>query len=282
MISVNHLYDSLSCFVQVPNWLAYRDRYAGLTMHKGLAPLQSATQHALQEVSAVHQLLIHQVDFPAQPKILDAGCGFGGTMFFLHDQLGGEYHGLTLSGVQLRVAQKTAHKRKTGSHCKFFLQSYDAPLTETYDAVLTIESLSHSPNLEDTLVNLSQAIRSKGLFIVIEDMALLDVHTKFPFETDLLRENWACARLPLVSDFQDFFHKRGFVIEKEVDLTNRVEFRPPELLDGLISKFQRRFKWMPLAAGKSIISAYLGGLALEKLYALKAATYRMLVFRKTL
>src|SRR6184192_442818 len=129
-------YDWLSRYVQVANWLAYRDRFASFTMHKRLSvPLGTADgRERTAGLEHVNNRLLEAANFPQPPRVLDAGCGFVGTIFHWHSRIGGTYDGLTLSRVQLRVAQREARRRGIDTMCRFHLQSYDSPVAESYDA----------------------------------------------------------------------------------------------------------------------------------------------------
>ena len=56
---------------------------------------------------------------PAAPRVLDAGCGFGGTMFHWHRRVGGRHDGLTLSNVQVDVGERHARAQGIADACRF-------------------------------------------------------------------------------------------------------------------------------------------------------------------
>src|SRR5712672_2689593 len=57
---------------------------------------------------------------------LDAGCGYGGTMFALQAALGGCWHGITISPRQCAVGAKAARQKGLGDAVTFACASYDA------------------------------------------------------------------------------------------------------------------------------------------------------------
>lgn len=141
-------YDWLSRYVQLSNWLSYRDRFAAFTMHKRLCvPTQAGGAGGRTAgLEYVNDRLLEVADvagLPPEPRVLDAGCGFGGTVFHWQRRIGGRYDGLTLSRVQLGVARREARRRGIEASCRFHLQSYDAALERDFDAVVAIESLIH-------------------------------------------------------------------------------------------------------------------------------------------
>jgi cyclopropane fatty-acyl-phospholipid synthase-like methyltransferase len=270
-------YDWLSRYVQVANWLSYRDRFASFTMHKRLAPPGDASPTAGLEY--VNERLL-DVAAPAQTaRVLDAGCGFGGTVFHWQGRAGGRYDGLTLSRVQLDVARREAHRRGVDDVCRFHLRSYDELLEPEYDVVVAIESLIHSRDLTWTLPNLARGLRPGGVLVVLDDMAETDLDRARPAEAALLRDHWGCARYPTHADYRDAITRSGLSLVHEEDLSPLVQPRPPDGLDRMEHRFAKLHRTIPVAPVRTIISAYLGGIALERLHGSGDVHYRLLVAR---
>jgi len=275
-------YDWLSRYVQLANWLAYRDRFASFTMHKTLSVPRGAggTIKRTAGLEYVNNRLLEAARLPTAPRVLDAGCGFGGTIFHWHNRIGGSYDGLTLSRVQLRVAQREARRRRIEGACRFHLQSYDAPLAATYDAVVAIESLIHSPDLNTTMPNLAKGLRRGGLMIILDDMAEVDLDGEAPAEANLLRIHWGCARYAKQEDYRGALNKARLRVIYEEDLTAQVEPRDSAKLEKLEARYNRLYKAIRLTSARTVLSAYIGGLSLERLYLKGCVSYRLLVARK--
>ncbi|MFL6213200.1 MAG: SAM-dependent methyltransferase [Blastocatellia bacterium] len=285
MITHNEIpayYDWLSRYVQLANWLAYRDRFASFTMHKHLAvtPASEGARQRTAGLEHVNNRLLDAASLPASPKVLDAGCGFGGTIFHWHSRLGGSYDGLTLSRVQQRVARREARRRRIDDHCRFHLQSYDAPVAGAYDAVVAIESLIHSRDLNTTIPNLAASLRPGGVMVILDDMATDNLDTAAPGEASALRDHWGCARYATQADYWNALDRAGLKVQNEDDLTAQVQPRDASLLDRLETTYTRLYKTIPLTSARTVLSAYIGGLALERLYLKKLVRYRLVVSRK--
>ena len=82
--------------------------------------------------------------------VLDAGCGLGGTTFFLQACLGGRYRGITLSPDQAARATAEAARRGLSAMCHFAVRSYHDDLADLLpdgaDLIVAIESLAHAPD----------------------------------------------------------------------------------------------------------------------------------------
>jgi SAM-dependent methyltransferase len=274
-------YDWLSRYVQLANWLAYRDRFASFTMHKTLSvPAgKEGGRRRTAGLEHVNNRLLEAANLPASPRVLDAGCGFGGTIFHWHSRLGGTYDGLTLSRVQRRVARREALRRGIDEDCRFHLQSYDAPVAGSYDAVVAIESLIHSRDLNTTIPNLAKSLSAGGLMVILDDMAKVNLDSEAPGEARALRIHWGCARYAMHEDYLNALDRAGLKVIHEEDLTPQVQPRKTSVLDGLEAKYNNLYKLIPLTSARTVLSAYIGGLALERLYLKENMSYKLVIAR---
>ena len=274
-------YDWLSRYVQFSNWVAYRDRFAAFTMHKRLRVPTGAGSNAgpTAGLEYVNDHLLEVAGLPAGSHVLDAGCGFGGTVFHWQARIGGCYDGLTLSRVQRSVAQREAKRRGIEDVCRFHLQSYDAPLPTDFDAVVAIESLIHSADLAWTIPNLAKALRPGGLLLILDDMATEALDRVRPAEAALLRCHWGCAHYPSADDYRDGLARAGMGLAHEEDLSGLMVPRDGEVLDRLEKAYSRLHRAIPLPPVRTVVSALLGGIALERLHGSGEVHYRLFVAR---
>lgn len=117
-------------------------------------------------------------------RVLDAGCGWGGTSFDLDKALDSFDHhidGVTLSQVQHEQAKALANERGVDT-IKFHLRSYDdVPIDkgETYDLAVSIEAIIHSRDVAGTFSAIGRSLspsanngcRASHL-IVVEDVLI--------------------------------------------------------------------------------------------------------------
>lgn len=273
------LYDWLSRYVQIANLLAYGDRFAGFTMHKALRA--SRSDEGEPGTLHVNQRLLAASGLDAQARVLDAGCGFGGTIFHFAQTLGATCVGLTLSAVQVRVARREARRRGLERNCRFELRSYEEPIEGRYDAVLSIEALVHATDLSAVVMNLAGCLDRGGRLCLVEDLPQVDLQREFPAEADALAVHWSCRRWPVEAELRSLLAAAGLEIETDEDLTSRVLTRDRRHLDRLERRYLRLYRWFSfLAPVRAVLSAYLGGLAIERLYAAGALRYRLLVARR--
>src|SRR5207248_5861380 len=88
--------------------------------------------------------LAQAAGIPPGARILDVGCGFGASSIYLAQKYGAEATGITISPVQVEMANKAA--ALDGVNAKFALMdAEEMRFDETFDVVWSIESISHYP-----------------------------------------------------------------------------------------------------------------------------------------
>lgn len=94
---------------------------------------------------AQQQLLEHLAQackLPVGAKVLDVGCGFGGGSIYLAKNYGANTTGITISAVQVEMAQQAA--LAAGANCKFrLMDAQEMQFDARFDVVWSTESISH-------------------------------------------------------------------------------------------------------------------------------------------
>ena len=287
-MTLRRYYDWLSAFQRVTSWVGQGGGYRSLTVHR----LLKSSDPAIASADVVHERILAVAgpfDFaqgrPEQgPRVLDAGCGLGGTIFYFHRRLGGEYHGLTLSPTQRAHAEREARRRGVAAACRFHLRSYDDDpgglLPGGADLVVAIESLAHSPDPVRSIANLARALRTGGRLVVVDDMpddglALTDD------DFAAFRAGWRCPAIARRGVLLGALSDAGLTVETEHDLTPLVALRDPQALERLMTSNRRWRTWAGWTGAGELIDALYGGLILERLYRRGLMRYRLVAARRT-
>ena len=277
---LSSLYDWLSRFNLLTNMAMFGAATADLTMHK---TLQVPSDAAASYSGAGQRLWINDLALDAarlgpEPHVLDAGCGFGGTIFRWHDKVGGGYDGLTLSKVQHRLATRQARRRGLAGKCRFHLRSYDDPILDHYDAIVAIEALVHSPAFPKTIRSLSRALRPGGKLVVAEDIPLPGAEG----DPDLkkIQKYWGLARIPTEDTYHAAIDANGLSVRHDTDYSEGFRTASPEKLAKLETRYLRLYDLIPMDGPRFVLAAFLGGLALERLYQKRLVRYRLLVLQR--
>lgn len=118
-------------------------------------------------------LLVEQLALAPDQRLLDVGCGVGRPALRLARATGAEVTGITISGIQVRLATGQARAASLDHLVGFQLaDAADLPFPdESYDAAWAIESLLHIPDTRRALTEIHRILAPGGPF-VISDMIL--------------------------------------------------------------------------------------------------------------
>ena len=269
-------YDNLSAFLAFARWFGRGGGSQQGATHRFLAGEADDTPAPEQLDLLVLEAAI-KAGLASAPRVLDAGCGIGGTVFRWRERVQGLYDGLTLSPEQRRRAEAEAIRRGVTEYCRFHLRSYHDPIAGSYDAAIAIESLAHSPNPTTAVANLAAALAPGGLLLIVDDMPA------GPVESNMLARFKACWRCPVLADATNFraaIAAAGLTLQHEDDLTSRLRPRALLALKVLIAGFGLARRLAPTRRLRDVLDAVLGGFLLEALYRLGAMRYGLIVAAK--
>ena len=144
--------------------------------------------------------------------LLDAGCGLGTASIHIADEYGAQVTGITISPVEAERARGRAREADMSDQVQFGVADYHAlPYPENhFDAVIAIESLFHSFDLEKALLEFHRVLRPGGRIAMAEMVKTT--------ESSPARKPFPQAREPMVlDDWVKEFEAAGFVVEEKIE-----------------------------------------------------------------
>lgn len=151
-------------------------------------------------------------------KILDVGCGFGASSIYLAKNYNAETIGITISQVQVKMAQEAAKKANATS--EFVLMDAEAMKFEKpFDVIWSIESISHYKNKEKFFNKACQLLLPDGTVAVIDwfkkENLSADKYKKYilPIEKGMMVE------LHTMNDYISILKSNGLEIIKSEDIS---------------------------------------------------------------
>jgi tocopherol O-methyltransferase len=100
-------------------------------------------------------------------RLLDIGCGFGGTSLSLAQRFGVSATGITISSVQVDMANRAAAERKLDA--KFLLMDAEAlQFAELFDVLWSLESISHYHDPAAFFVSAAKHLKPGGTFALTD------------------------------------------------------------------------------------------------------------------
>ncbi|MEM7199468.1 MAG: methyltransferase domain-containing protein [Planctomycetota bacterium] len=272
------LYDNLARYHWLRRRLAACAPGEGLELHKRLVAPPSDTDGPPAGTAGLHDWLWQQLGAPPAPTVLDVGCGFGASVLRWATTQPGTFVGLGASAYQVQRARREAERAGVADRCSFVLQSYDQPIAGPFDRVVAVEALLHAQDLAATLANVAAAMAPGARLVAVEDVAADDAVAADPDAAELL-QRWSTAGLPSLATWRRACAAAGLHVERVHDLTAQVQPRPASVLARSERRLKALRRAMPVAAARAVLDAFLGGIALERLYAKGATRYVVVAAR---
>ena len=100
-------------------------------------------------------------------KILDVGCGFGASSVYLVRKYGAEATGITISSVQVEMANQAAAAAGVGA--KFLFMDAEAmTFDEAFDVAWSVESISHYQDIPKFFASAARLLKPGGTLAITD------------------------------------------------------------------------------------------------------------------
>lgn len=158
-------------------------------------------------------------------KILDAGCGIGGSTIWLAKNFDVSVAGITLSEKQLEKARQLAKNHGVQGRVEFHLQDFlNTKFPNDYfDIVWAIESVCHAENKKEFLQEAHRILKPEGKIIVADGVLKRDVRdSEKEIYKDFL-DGLVLPNLAKIDDFENWMKEVGFRNVRFWDKTEEVK-----------------------------------------------------------
>ncbi len=244
-----------------------RDKRIG-AIHRRLYPpgvrdLERAFHHA-------NDLILQALIDTRPSRILDIGCGIGGSIRYLSKHFDAEYVGITISPYQVQAAASMGVNLELAD----YLDSTWFSRQPAVDVMYAIESMQHNPDHRRLASNLRSLCREGSTLIVIDDFLTEGTDINHPLVKRFHR-HWRVPGVRQVSELVAAYAGEGFVLEQNADLSPLMARR------GFVRRLGNAASAIlnTLGASGGYLDNIIGGNALLNLQHRGMAEYRMLEFR---
>jgi SAM-dependent methyltransferase len=229
----------------------------------------------------IHRLMLEGVALPANPRVLDAGCGYGATMLDLAPRLGGDWTGLTLSEAQRARGSAVIERAALSDRVRILVRSYDDPPAGPFDLVTGIESLIHSADPAATVAGLARVLAPGGHMIIVDDMPEEAMNAEASARLAEFKRFWRCPVAPTRAGWIAALRAAGLELVQERDLNPLLRARPRAETAPRLAALNTPWMRAQRALGLGVrAEAEIGGIHLETLQTDGDLHYRLLVARK--
>lgn len=188
----------------------------GEHLHHGYWITGKETKEVAQLALTKH--LAEVANIKSGSKILDVGCGFGASSIYLAKNYNAETTGITISQVQVKMAQEAAKKENASSD--FILMDAEAMKFEKpFDVIWSIESISHYKNKEKFFNKARQLLLPDGTVVIIDWFKKENLSTDKYKKYILPIEKGMMVELHTMGDYISILKSNGLEIIKSEDIS---------------------------------------------------------------
>jgi len=168
----------------------------------------------------MNEVMIEAASIQAGDKVLDAGCGVGGSSIFLTKNVGCNVTGISLSEKQIEQAKANAFKNNLDDKLKFLQMDYchTSLPDESFDVVWGCESICYAENKEQFIKEAYRLLRPGGRLVVADGFVSRFENNDDPVIRKWL-DGWQVNYLETPERFQQFMQAVGFMDMQHGDIS---------------------------------------------------------------
>lgn len=221
-------------------------------------------------------LALQQASPTSVLRVIDLGCGVGGSLLYMAERFPGNFWGLgvTISAFQATLALHRAHKAGLHPRCAFLVADYlHLPLVGEFDAAFSIEAFAHAPDPQRYLEEASRLLRPGGRLALCDDFAYENAAPD-NFWLSAFKRGWLAPRLCSPAQVEEMAITCGLRLISQRDLTPQLHL---SRLPGWLAR--------PMVAaaprlGHPYLNSLSGGMALQQALKNGIVTYQLMIFEK--
>ena len=193
-------------------------------MHFGY--YDAATRNHAGALVKMNEILAAFAPISSGDTVFDAGCGYGGSAFWLANHIGCRVVGVTPVPEQVHEARASAERQGIGEQATFEVMDYcHTSLPDaSFDVVWALESLVHTEQKQDFLREAARLLRPGGRLVIAEYMLREQPPLNEDERTMLVPwlSGWAMAGLYTVGEYVQDLSNCGFHHIQTRDITEQV------------------------------------------------------------
>ncbi len=169
------------------------------------------------------EVLAERAQVTGRDRVLDAGCGIGGSSIWLAQNTGCRVVGIDINPTFINIAKKEAKRRRLDDLTSFYRMDFCHPDLEdsSFDIAWALESSCYAGDKPGFLREMSRLLKPGGRLVVADGY-------KTPEDSpDGALMGWAVPDIPTTAQFAEYLSKAGFSRIACEDISDKV--RPSSL-----------------------------------------------------
>ncbi len=181
------------------------------SLHYGYHDTQHKRHHAA--VLNMNRVVAQHAGITSESRVLDAGCGIGGSCVWLAENLGARMTGVNISAYQLERARQLAKDKMLSDQIEYKEASFtDTGLkADSFDVVWGMEAVCYAEEKKDFIKEAYRLLKPGGKLVVADGFFNdVDINFKCPAEYRIWLDGWAVPDLAGQQQFQTDMTETGF------------------------------------------------------------------------
>jgi len=153
------------------------------------------------------EVLADKARISSREKVLDAGCGVGGSSIWLAQNIGCTVSGIDINHKFVETARKEAEKRNLDSLVSFHEMNFckTAFKENTFDIAWALESSCYAEDKRAFLEEMSRVLKPGGRIVIADAY-----NTRDTPELGIDLSGWVVPNIPGVTEFTEYLTRAGF------------------------------------------------------------------------
>jgi tocopherol O-methyltransferase len=168
-------------------------------------------------------LLIEKSRLKPKSKVLDVGCGIGGTSIYLAQKYQCNVTGITISPVQVEMANRAASQLHLANEPKFKVEdANNITLNERFDIIWSVECIGHLDNRPNLFKRAYELLKPGGRMCIADWLA--DDHLSQSDKEKYIEpiEKGMLISLSTLSEYKEHIDRNGFRLLYYEDISDNV------------------------------------------------------------
>jgi cyclopropane fatty-acyl-phospholipid synthase-like methyltransferase len=170
------------------------------------------------------RILAKMGDIKPGHKVLDAGCGVGGSSILIAKEFGAHCTGITLSEKQVKSATAYAARHKVSDLTHFEVNDYfnTGYPDNSFDIAWAMESMATAPDKDRFLKEMNRVLKPGGKLLVCDYYKPHNYDVAdYPCMQDMLH-NWIISDILTIEEKKELAGKNGFELIGYRDTTKDI------------------------------------------------------------